>query len=173
MLRYTRLTGELRLIGYHDSSWGNAEDGRTVGGWIWVLSAKDGSRKERFSPVQWRSKTLRRVVKSTVGGETLSFTAALDDLFHLANSLKAMLRTRQVPMTLHTDCASLWDHIYLEKQVSEKRLLMELSLIREYLEAGDIQNLEWIDASRQLADELTKSKSPVLLTRCLNSGILP
>ena len=34
VLRYPRLTGELRLIGYHDSSWGNAEDGRTVGGWI-------------------------------------------------------------------------------------------------------------------------------------------
>ena len=32
VLRYPQLTGELRLIGYHDSSWGNAEDGRTVGG---------------------------------------------------------------------------------------------------------------------------------------------
>ena len=50
---------------------------------------------------------------------------------------------------------------------------MELSLIKEYLEAGDIHNLEWIDTSRELADELTKSKSPVLLTRCLNSRILP
>ena len=173
VLRYPRLTGELRLIGYHDSSWGNAEDGRTVAGWIWVLAAKDESEKEKFLPLQWRSKTLRRVVKSTFGGETFSCTAALDDLFHLANSLKAMTKTAQVPVTLRTDCASLWDHIYLRKQVSEKTLLVELSLIREYLEAGDIRNLEWADTSRQLADELTKSKSPVLLTRCLNSGILP
>ena len=45
---------------------------------------------------------------------------------------------------------------------------MQLSLIREYLEAGDIQNLEWIDTSRQVADELTKNKSLVLLTRYLN-----
>ena len=164
VLRCPRLTGELRLIGYHDSSWGNAEDGRTVGGWICVLSAEDEFGKEKFSPLQWRSKTLRRVVKSTFGGETLSCTAALDDLFHLANSLKAMTKTGQVPVTLRTECGSLWDHICLRKQVSEKRLLVELSLIREYLEAGDIQNLEWIDTSRQLADELTKSKSPVLLT---------
>ena len=144
-----------------------------MGGWIRVLSAKDESGKEKFSPLQWRSKTLRRVVRSTFGGETLSCTATLDDLFHLANSLKAMTKTGQVQATLRTDCASLWDHIYLRKQVSEKRLLVELSLIREDLEAGDIQNLEWIDTSRQLADELTKSKSPVLLTRCLNCGILP
>ena len=107
VLQYPRLTGELRLIGYHDSSWRNVEDGRTVGGWIWVLSATDESGKEKFSPLQWRSKTLRRVVKSTFGGETLSCTAALDDLFHLANSLKAMTRTGQMPVTLRTDRASL------------------------------------------------------------------
>ena len=70
-----------------------------------------------------------------------------------------------MPVTLRTDCGSLWDHIHLKKQVSEKRLLVELSLIIKYLEAGDVQNLEWIDTSTQLADELTKSKSPVLLTR--------
>ena len=68
VLRYPQLTGALRLIGYHDSSWGNAEDGHTVGGWIWVLSAKDASGKEMFSPLQWRSRTLGRVVKSTSGG---------------------------------------------------------------------------------------------------------
>ena len=112
-------------------------------------------------------------MKSTFDGETLSCTAALDDLFHLANSLKGMTKTRQVPVTLRIDCASSCDHIHLRKQVSENRLLVELSLIKEYLVAGDIQNLEWIDTSRQLAHEFTKSKSPVLLTRCLNSAILP
>ena len=76
-------------------------------------------------------------------------------------------------MTLRTDFASLWDHIYLKKQVFENRLSVELSLIRVYLKARDIQNLEWIDTSRQLADELTKNKSPVFLTRCLNSRRLP
>ena len=135
VLRYPRLTGELRLIGYHDSSSGNAEDGHTVGGLIWVLSAKDASQKERFSPLQWRSKTLRRVVKSTFGGGTVSCTAALDNLLHLADSLKAMIRTGQVLVTLRTDCVSLWDHIYLNKQLSGKRLQVELSPIIESLQA--------------------------------------
>ena len=79
--QYPRWTGELRLIGYHDSSWGKVEDGRTVGGWIWVLSAKDASVKETFSPLQW-SNILQRVAKSTFGGKTLSCTAAPADLFH-------------------------------------------------------------------------------------------
>ena len=48
-----------------------------------------------------------------------------------------------------------------------------LSLMGEYLEAGDIQNWEWIDSSRQLADEFTTSKYPVLLTPSLNSRFLP
>ena len=72
-------------------------------------------------------------------------------------------------MTLLTDCASLWDHIYLKKQVSEKRLLVKLSPIRDYA----VQNVEWIETSRQLADELTKRKSPVLLMRCLKNSTLP
>ena len=94
VVQYPRLTGELRLIGYHDSSSRNAQDGRAVEGWIWVLSAKDASGKEGFSPLQSRSRTLRRVVKSTFGGETLSCTATFDNLFHLASSLKAMIKTR-------------------------------------------------------------------------------
>ena len=118
--------------------------------------------------MQWRSKTLRRVVKSTFGGETLSCTAALDDLFEPANSLKAMTKIGQVPVTLRTDCASLWDHIYLRKQVSEKRLLVELSLIREYFEAGDIQNLEWIDTSRLLKS--SKYFQNLLITKCAGSA---
>ena len=105
---------------------------------MWVLSGKDAYEKERFSTLQWRSKTLRRVVKSTLGGETLSCRAALEDLFVFANSLKALIRTRQIPVTLRTCCASLWDHIYLKKQVSEKRLLVELSRIREDFEARDL-----------------------------------
>ena len=52
VLRYAGLTGELRLKGCHASRRRNAEDGRTVGGWIWVLSAEDASAKERFSRLQ-------------------------------------------------------------------------------------------------------------------------
>ena len=53
VLPYPQLKGELRLIGYHDSSPGNAEDGCTVASWMWVLTAKDAYAKERFSPLQW------------------------------------------------------------------------------------------------------------------------
>ena len=108
-----------------------------MGGWTWLLAAKDASGKERFSSLQRRSKTLRGVVKSTFGAETLSCTAALDDFFLPANSVKAMIKTQQVPVTLRTDGVSLCDHIHLTKQVSEKRLLVEFSLIRESLEAGE------------------------------------
>ena len=31
-IRFPKLSGPVRLIGYHDSSWGNGEEGKTVGG---------------------------------------------------------------------------------------------------------------------------------------------
>ena len=81
-----------------------------MGGWIWVLAAKDVSVKGKCSLLQWGSKTLGRGLKSTFSRERLPCTAALDDLLHLANSLKAVIKTRQVPVTFLTNCASLWDH---------------------------------------------------------------
>ena len=70
-----------------------------------------------------------------------------DDLFIIKQVLGVLVG--QVPVTLRTDCASLWDHIYLRKQATEKRLLVELALIRDCLEKKEISNIEWIESNRQ------------------------
>ena len=74
-LCYVRLQGPLRLIGYHDSSLGNGDNGKTVGGWIWTLASGCDGKRELFRPVSWKSRTLRRVVNSTITAETLACSA--------------------------------------------------------------------------------------------------
>ena len=61
-----------------------------------------------------------------------------------------------MPITLTTDCASLFDHIHLQKAVSEKRLLIELAVICDAISKGEVPNLEWVSTDIQLADTLTE-----------------
>ena len=75
----------VRLIGYHVASLGNGEDGKTIGGWMFMLVSTCEGKREMFCPLNWRSKTLRRVVKSTFAGETLACSACLDGIFLMTN----------------------------------------------------------------------------------------
>ena len=171
-IRFPKLSGPVRLVGYHDSSWGNGEEGITVGGWLWTIASVGEDKKERFCLINWKSRTLRRVVKSTFAGETLACSACLDDLFLTLNVVTEITKMR-VSVTLRTDCASLFDHIYLHKAVSEKRLLIELAVIREAITSGEVTNPEWVATQAQLADALTKSWYSSIFSDSLRNAVLP
>ena len=79
----------------------------------------------------------------------------------------------RVPVTLRTDCASLFHHVYLQKAVSEKRLLIELAVIRDAITSGEVTNLEWVATQDQLADALTKSGYSSIFYNSLNNAVLP
>ena len=113
------------MVGYHDSSWGNGENGKTVGGWLWTLTSGCDGKRDTFCLINWKLRTLRRVVKSTFAEETLACSACVNEMFLISNWMREVVG-KGMPFTLRTDCALLFDHIYLQKAVSEKRLLVEL-----------------------------------------------
>ena len=76
-------------------------------------------------------------MKSTFAGQTLACSVCLHDLILLSNLLREMVGTR-MPVTLRTDCASLFDHIYLQKAVAEKHLLIELAVICDAFKNSDL-----------------------------------
>ena len=45
-----------------------------------MLMGEDG----KFSPICWQSKRIRRVVRSTLAGETLALADGIDSAFYLA-----------------------------------------------------------------------------------------
>ena len=139
--------------------------------WVALTSGCDGKR-EMFCLINWKSRTLRRVVKSTFAGETLACSACVDEMFLISNWMREFVG-KGMPVTLQTDCASLFDHIYLQKAVSEKRLLVELSVIKEAIAAGEVTNLKWVPTNSQLADTLTKSGDNYKFLTALSNAILP
>ena len=171
-IRFPNLSSPVRLIGYHDSSWGNGKEGKTVGGWLWTIASVGEDKKQCFCLINWKSRTLRRVVKPTFAGETLACSACLNDLFLTLNVVTEITKMR-LPVTLRTDCASLFDYVYLHKAVSEKQLLIELAVIRDAITSGEVTNFEWVATQAHLADALTKFEYSSTFYNSLCNAVLP
>ena len=71
-----------------------------------------------------------------------------------------------------TDSQSLYETIGTSHQVSDKRLRVEVSAIREMVERAEIV-AQWVNKNDQLSDVLTKKgASPNLLMSSLQKGSL-
>ena len=115
-------------------------------------------------------------MRSTLAGETLAMSDGIDNAMFLASlyseltTVKADLNTP--PLICVTDNHSLFDALKSTKQVTEKRLRLEISSIKELLQANKIKQVCWSEAKSQLADCLTKKgASPLILLKALDEGV--
>lgn len=54
------------------------------------------------------------------------------------------------------DNKSLVDALHSCKNVDDRRLRIDIAVLRDMLERGEIGEVSWVDTSQQLADCLTK-----------------
>lgn len=160
----------LNLVVFSDSL-GNLPDGGTQGGTLIVLMGERG----KFSPLCWQSKRIRRVVRSTIAGETLAMSDGIDNAIFLA-TLFSELTTGNAKLNVPslvcvTDNRSLFDALKSTKQVTEKRLRLDISGIKELIQSKKIKEMHWSDTKGQLADCLTKKgASAMVLLKALSEG---
>ena len=164
VLRFQPLKGKLTLVLYADASFANLPDGGTQGGYLVLLVDESG----HFSPICWNSRKVRRVVRSTLAGETLAMADGIDvSIFIAALYTELNTGTPQpeiMPIVCVTDNRSLCDAMWSNKSVSEKWLRLEVGAIKDMIETGQIQELKWTESAKQLADCLTKEgASPLVL----------
>ena len=159
------------LLVYSDASYGNLPNGvNSAGGFIIFLGDNEGN----VCPLYWESKKIRRVVKSTLAAETLAASDAIDNAYYLAEILSEILfrNDRDISIKLMVDNKSLFDNVYSVKNVNEKRLRIDIAVIKE-LVSEDRLVLEWVETKCQLADVLTKKEvNPIKLNNVLQSGLL-
>ena len=95
-----------------------------------------------------------------------------DDLFLMRNRIREIFG-RAIPLTFRTDCTSLFDHVYLQKAVSEKCVLIELAIIRDAINCAEITNIEWVPTNAQLANALTKAGYNYKFSKAPTNALLP
>ena len=170
--QYLGQNDALNLVVFSDASLGNLPDGGTQGGTLIVLMGERG----KFSPLSWHSKRIRRVVRSTLAGETPAMSDGIDSAIFLATPLSELTtgdaKQNAPSLVCVTDNRSLVDALRSTKQVTEKRLRLDISGIKELLQRKTIKEMLWSDTKGQLADCLTKKgASALVLLKALSEGL--
>ena len=144
---------EAQIICFSDASFANLPGSCSQGGYIIFLKGKNGNH----APLAWKSKKIKRVVKSTLSAETMALLDGVENCFLLKTMLQEMHdENLPLPITAFVDSKSLKDAIYSSKTLEDKRLKIDICVLRDYLNNKELNDVCWVDTSQQLADPLTK-----------------
>ena len=121
--------------------------------------------------IHYASWKCRRVTRSVLAAEIYAFAACLDYCITLRHDLQSMI-SRPVPIEIFTDSKSLFDTITKLTWLSEKRLLIDVSAIRESYYAGDLDDVAHLSPEYNHADCLTEDKDSTLLRTLMTTGTL-
>ena len=64
--------------------------------------------------------------------------------------------TITIPVICLTDSKTLYHAVKSSKQIADKRLSIDLAMIKEKCENKEIENIIWISKEKQIADSLAK-----------------
>ena len=140
---------------YADASYGNLSDGGSQGGMFMELIGHN-----RSAPIEWRSKRLKRTPKSTLAAETTAMVDAIEAAYSTSKLLSEIIYDQKKTITVEavTDNLSLFEAAHTTTQIQDRRLRIEMSIIREGLARNEYK-LKWVKTSNQLADCFTKKGS--------------
>ena len=189
---------DLAVVTYSDASFANGPGFKSQQGRIHYLSTAShlNEKNHNIHVIGLASSTLKRVCRATLQAQSYALQSAVEHgdrlrcvLCEMTGKLVSMTDWHeQCQMKMKhvwvSDCMSLVEHLNAEvpEKVQDKRLGIELAALRQSLWTGNCQKssleyspygdeLWWIETARMLADALTKSMKPCLLTRALTSGL--
>ena len=166
---------QLRFGVYTDASWATRPDGSYQGGWIIFVGTEEefhGSKPFPLTVLDWSSKKLTRICRSSLAAEAQTMCAAIDSL-EWAKTLFAMMawpsakaHDEEIMRWLGyspvvTDARALYDASNSKApgmKLQEKRTAIEIKMACERMAAaGGV--LKWCNSHQQLADGVTKASA--------------
>uniref|UniRef100_A0A7M5XEQ1 Integrase catalytic domain-containing protein n=1 Tax=Clytia hemisphaerica TaxID=252671 RepID=A0A7M5XEQ1_9CNID len=155
------------LYAYSDASHANLPGFKSQGGFIILIKGENG----HSAPIVWTSKKVKRVVKSPLAAETLALQEAVEHAALIKALLCEIYDSEQstFPTVCITDSKSLRDTVHTSTVVEDKGLMIDLCCLREMIQ-GKLITIEWVPASKQLADCLTKSTASAALLMKVLAG---
>ena len=127
VLKFPKLDNKrLRLQVYSDASYGNNFDRSSQLGYIIFLADSNGN----CQPLFWSSHKSKLVSRSVLGCETMASADAFDMAFAMKNNLRRMT-SLDIPIMMLTDSLSLFDVITKAKITSEKRLIIDVKVVKD------------------------------------------
>ena len=113
----------------------------------------------RCSALEWKSKKIKRVVRSTLAAEALALGDGLETGLYEKEIFQEFLgKDADLALTAIVDNKSLEVNLRSTSSVEDKRLRRDLSMIKQMIDRKEIQTVRWVDGKLQLADTLTKKE---------------
>ena len=117
----------LRIAVCVDATLASSSNGGSQDGYLIFIVGEN----RKCSLLNWQSKRIKRVVRSSLSAETLVFCDALDDAIFLQQMVSELLfnKTFIIPIDVYTDNRSLYNILNLTNAVLEKRLRVDIAII--------------------------------------------
>jgi Reverse transcriptase (RNA-dependent DNA polymerase) len=157
----------LYLAAYGDASLGGNADMSSQMGGVIVLRDSSGS----CHLLHWFSRKCPRVTSSVLAAEVIACVTVFDIAYALREVLEQVLK-RRIPLYLFTDSYSLFSTVTKYQSVREKRLLIDLAVIRQSYRRFEVDNIGFIRTVYNIADPLTKNTTNVVMDKLLRTGKL-
>jgi hypothetical protein len=151
----------LHLAVFVDASFANNRDLTSQLGFVITLA--DG---DHDNIVHWGSVKSRRVTRSALAAELYAMAHGFDVAAAMKESLTYTF-DRQLPLKTYTDSRSLFDALVTLNNTAEKRLLIDLQLLRQAYERREITEVCWIPTEQNPADAMTKGRPTPALDKLL------
>ena len=186
-LYFPSLSGELTIVTFTDASWATRRDGSSQGGQITLLMEKGvlEGKKTNFCVLNWSSRRLKRVARSSTSAEVQMTGNALDihefvklGWYNMLNPKDIDLRKsdeylKEIPSCLVCDAKNIFDGIAKVEtsglHMEERRTAIELLAVKERLQQAGVC-LKWVNGDQELADGLTKGWKHEALIKALGEA---
>ena len=142
----------LTLVCYSDASFANLPSGASQGAYVIFLCDAAGNA----NLVSWQSKKLKRVCNSTLSSECLAAVDAINAAFLFREMFYEILKNCVIKIRLITDNKSLMENASSLTLLEDKRLRIEMGILRESIQNGDVEKIVWISSKDNIANSLTK-----------------
>ncbi|CAK0791252.1 unnamed protein product [Prorocentrum cordatum] len=155
---FDRPWSELRVGGYSDASWASRPDGSSQGGYQIFVGPEDelnAGAPTPFVAMEWASKKLVRLCKSSLSAEAQAAAMGADSLMWVKVFLALSLRPDLATAGLG---------------IAEKRTAIEMKIVNEQL-AEVNAGWKWVNTQQQMTDELTKLSARQMMADALRRGV--
>ena len=130
-----------QLVPFSDASLGNMKNGGSQGGGIIFIVGENGG----YAPISWNSRKIKRMVKSTIAAETLAlFVRRIRKLllvrFHIQGDVRCGRFFISYPIQALTDNQLLCDAVHSTKTIEDKRLKIDIGILRKMLHNQEISS---------------------------------
>jgi len=153
-----KMRGQVEIEVYADASYGNEGSVYPQVGYIVSLRDRWGNR----CPITWKSRIVKRVVRSTIEAEAVGLIEGLENGMFLKQCWKELGgdkdRAGEIKIVGKTDSKTLYNAIYSETKVVGKGLRIDVAWLKEVVKEGRVERVEWVSTKDQVADAMTKRR---------------